>query len=96
MVRFSKDKQNKLKETINTHLSPLPPLCVRHSLTGYPWMAWNWLCSSGWSETHRNQPASASRMPEVKACATTPDRNMNLWVEGNVIQIMLIHSSLLT
>jgi hypothetical protein len=41
----------------------------RHYLA---FQVWNSLCSPGWSETHRDPPASASQVLGLKVCATTP------------------------
>ena len=32
----------------------------------------DWFCVAGWSQTHRDLPASTSRVLGLKACATTP------------------------
>jgi hypothetical protein len=31
-----------------------------------PWLSWNSLCRSGWTQTHRDLSASASRVLELK------------------------------
>jgi hypothetical protein len=37
----------------------------------YLLLSWNLLCRPGWSQTHRNPPASASPVLGLKTCTTT-------------------------
>jgi hypothetical protein len=36
-----------------------------------PWLSWNWLYRPGGPQTHRDQPASASRVLGLKVCTPT-------------------------
>ncbi|EGW07852.1 hypothetical protein I79_010928 [Cricetulus griseus] len=48
---------------------------LRQGLTIQLWLSWNSLCRKDWTGTHRNLPASASRvlpLKGLKVCAPTP------------------------
>ncbi|EDL88419.1 rCG61286, isoform CRA_a [Rattus norvegicus] len=42
-------------------------------------MSWNSLCRPGWLLTHRDTPASASRVLGLKACTTTTMPSNNIF-----------------
>ena len=45
-------------------------------------------CRPGWPRTHRDPPASASRVLGLKACATTAQQNI-LFEETNVLHLWI-------
>lgn len=49
-----------------------PPLLPQLFYIRQAWLAWNSLCSSGWMQTHRDLPTSASPWLETKGRLVQP------------------------
>jgi hypothetical protein len=52
----------------------------RQGFSPYPWVSQNLLCRSGWTQTDKDPPASASRVLGLMVCTTTPDHRQNFFV----------------